>query len=181
MDIRVTYGAKIALQSFSWGDSRCISNHPNLDPPVKCLLHYAGMTLGIAWGRDNRLGWWCSARPSEHRHILFCCPSYRENSLAGEQDRQLGIGAPNRDLGPQASFAGGKKNVAWLLFKSILKLFLHAAQLRDGYDYSSQVFNCFTSASPGAPSKLIEREKQPSEKKWSNSFSFVWIPDISSL
>lgn len=40
--------------------------------------------------------------------------------MAKGQVRQLGIGAPNHDLGPQAPFA--PKKVTWLLFKSVLKL-----------------------------------------------------------
>lgn len=57
-----------------------------------------------------------------------------------------------------------EKRFAFLLFKSVYKLFLQAAQLPDEYAYSSKALNSFTSAGIGASGKLVEREKQLSEK-----------------
>jgi len=55
-----------------------------------------------------------------------------------------------------------QKKVSWLLLKSVLKLLVQAVQLPDGYANFSKVLSCFTGT--GAPGKLVEREKQPSEK-----------------
>lgn len=61
-----------------------------------------------------------------------------------------------------------RKKSAFLLFKSFYKLLLQAAQLPEEYGYSRKGLNSFTSAGIGASGKLLEREKQFSEKllKW---------------
>lgn len=143
------------------------------------LLHFAGMTLVLKYGQQT---WMMMLRQHiwAQKHPFLLSLLQAKYCLARGQ---LGIGAPNHESG-LTGFIGTekrkekkkrekeekekkrekRKEFAFLLFKSVYKLFLQAAQLPDEYAYSSKALNSFTSAGIGASGKLVEREKQLSEK-----------------